>query len=250
MGEKIANGVSSSKVSGPEYHPSQTGHSLQLHLEHVSTAKYLGLTITHDIWWNQHITNIAHKATRALGFLCHNLQLHNPQLKSTAYQTLVRPSLEYAPTVWHPYIKGNIEKLEMVQRKAARFTLSRYRNKSSLTDMLNKLGWPSLEKRHEKQQLFILYKISLVAVNGDRYLTPAKRPTRHNNTQAYLIPQSTTDYHKYSFFPRTACQLNGLPHSTVCAPRWMPSATGYGHRCRETRYLHCTQHLHPTLLHL
>ncbi len=47
-------------------------------LEHVSTAKYLGLTITHDLRWNEHITNIAHNATRTLGFLRRNLQIHNP----------------------------------------------------------------------------------------------------------------------------------------------------------------------------
>ncbi len=64
--------------------------------------------------------------------------------------------------------------------------------------MLNELGWPSLEEWREKERLIMLYKIrnGPVAVNDDRYLTPAKRPTRHNNTQAYLIPQSTADYHK------------------------------------------------------
>jgi myo-inositol-hexaphosphate 3-phosphohydrolase len=95
-------------------------------LEHVSTAKYLGITLSHDLRWNQHITNITNKANRTLGFLRRNLQINHPQLKTTAYNSLVRPSVEYATTVWDPYTKGNIRKVEMVQRRAARFTLNRY----------------------------------------------------------------------------------------------------------------------------
>ena len=42
-------------------------------------------------------------------------------IKSLAYLTYVQSILEYASTVWSPYVRTDIPKLEMVQRKAACF---------------------------------------------------------------------------------------------------------------------------------
>ena len=44
-------------------------------LEQVQSAKYLGLTITDDLDWGQHISEITCKATKTLGFLRRNLAL-------------------------------------------------------------------------------------------------------------------------------------------------------------------------------
>ena len=48
------------------------------------------------------------------------------KLRETAYFTLVRSFLEYSAIVWHPHQKYNSDKLEMVQRRAARFVKGRY----------------------------------------------------------------------------------------------------------------------------
>ena len=37
-------------------------------------------------------------------------------IKEQAYQTLVRPLVEYASTVWNPYMKTEINKIETVQK--------------------------------------------------------------------------------------------------------------------------------------
>ena len=108
-------------------------------LDSVSSAKYLGVTITSDLNWKQHISNICQKANNTLAFLRRNVRVHSTQLKTTAYQALVRPLLEYGCTVWDPYTVGCIQQLEMVQRRAARYVLNRYHNTSSVTDMLSQL---------------------------------------------------------------------------------------------------------------
>ena len=88
-------------------------------LEQVRSAKYLGLTITDDLEWGQHISEISCKATKTLGFLRLNLALAPRHTKEVAYKTLVRPQLEYAAPIWHPYNETETKRLEKVQKTAA-----------------------------------------------------------------------------------------------------------------------------------
>ena len=41
--------------------------------KNVESIKYLGVTITNDLRWNTHVTNVCTKANRTLGFLRQNL---------------------------------------------------------------------------------------------------------------------------------------------------------------------------------
>jgi hypothetical protein len=52
--------------------------------------------------------------------------------------------VEYASTVWDPHEKGDIHRLDMVQRRAAQYVKNKYPNRSSVTDMLADLEWKSL----------------------------------------------------------------------------------------------------------
>ena len=54
----------------------QIVHGCTLHnqvLENISSAKYLGVQITDDLEWGQHINEITSKATKTLGFLHRNM---------------------------------------------------------------------------------------------------------------------------------------------------------------------------------
>jgi hypothetical protein len=85
-----------------------------------------------------------------LGFLRRNLKVSNQDTKTAAYKTLVHPTIEYCSSVWSPHTKDAINKIEMVQRRAARYVTNRYRNTSSVTSMLGDLEWDTLETRRKK----------------------------------------------------------------------------------------------------
>ena len=110
-------------------------------LKSASAAKYLGVTIADDLSWSAHIDNTIKKANQTLGFLKINIRVHNKDLKSVAYKTLVRPQLEYASTVWYPHTDKDINKVEAVQRRAARWATRDYKYTSSVTAMLKDLNW-------------------------------------------------------------------------------------------------------------
>ena len=89
--------------------------------ESVDCARYLGVRISKDLTWNTHIKEILTKANHTLGFVKRNVRTKNKSVKELAYKTFVRPKLEYASTVWSPHTDKNIESIEMVQRRAARW---------------------------------------------------------------------------------------------------------------------------------
>ena len=89
--------------------------------------------------WGQHISEISSKATKTLGFLRRNLAFAPQSSKEVAYKTLVWPKLEYAAPIWSPYSKLQINQVEKVQRTAARWTCRRWRNTSSVGEMLDEL---------------------------------------------------------------------------------------------------------------
>ena len=84
------------------------------------------------------------------------------KLRDTAYNSLIRPALEYSCSVWHPHKKSNKDKIEKVQRRAARFVSNNFRRKASVSEMLHNLGWQSLDSRRQDQRLVLFYKI----ING------------------------------------------------------------------------------------
>jgi hypothetical protein len=86
---------------------------------------FWGITLQSDLKWTQHINDIVANANKSLGFLKRNLKTSNTNIKSQAYLSLVRPKLEYACSVWDPHTAEHCNKIEMVQRQAARYARMR-----------------------------------------------------------------------------------------------------------------------------
>jgi hypothetical protein len=194
--------------------------SYELHsqiLERVDSATYLGVELSSDLTWARHIDKTTAKANRQLAFIRRNLPIRNTTVKSAAYIGLVRPILEYCAPVWNPHHKKYISQIEMVQRRAARFVCSRYHNTSSVTEMLGKLQWESLEHRRIRAGLMVFYKIqfSLVAIPLPAIVVRPEKP-RPGYPHQYRIPYCNTESYKNSYFPRIIRQWNSLPATIAC----------------------------------
>ena len=187
-----------------------TLHNKQL--KSTDHSKYLGVTISNNLTWAKHINNITAKANNTLRFIKRNVKSKNRKVKEAAYNTYVRPQLEYCSVVWHPWQKYLTDKLELVQRSAARYVLNDYDRESSVSAMLATLGWKTLRQRRERASLIMLYKIIHGLVGVDHHhLT-------HTRGGNYHIPHSRTQCHQFSFFPRAIRLWNGLPAGVQSCP--------------------------------
>lgn len=196
-------------------------HDYILHnhiLQKETSTKYLGITIQNDLKWDRHINNITATASKQLNFIKRNLKVHSTEIKSKAYTSLVRPKLEYSCSVWDPHTKSQTQQLEMVQRRAARYTCNRFHNTSSVSDMTHQLKWPELTHRRARTRIIFFYKVvhHLVAIYPPNLLIPSDKRTRqYTHDHSFKHIQTTKDTYKYSFYPRTLIQWNLLPAVAV-----------------------------------
>ena len=134
--------------------------------------------------------------------------------------SIVRPQLEYASESWNPYNTNTVNRLEQVQRAAARFVYRDYRRTTSVTSLINTLGWDLLHSRRLASQLCMFYKIqnNLANIQFPPVIQPATYFGRHEHQLKYCIPEATVDCYKFSFYPRALRLWNKLPSSAVQAP--------------------------------
>ncbi len=209
-------------------------------LDQVDKTKYLGVTISDELSWSPHIENITSKANKVLGILRRNLKHCPTNLKETAYLTMVRSILEYACAVWDPHLQKDINLIERVQRKAARFVKGDYRvylkeeqEYVSVSKMIADLKWKDLADRRRDTRLTLLYKIvhNHVNIEPDETLVPRhnqypdrdrQMPARYDRTatgcankQNFEQIRYDINSYRYSFYPRTVLDWNLLPESTV-----------------------------------
>ena len=95
------------------------------------------------------------KASKILGLIRRNFNHCPTHIKSLCYTTMVRPILEYGCSVWDPHFQVDIDSLERVQKRAARFATGNYRMETGNSDLnLQTLGWDTFEENQKQINLF------------------------------------------------------------------------------------------------
>ena len=116
---------------------SETNYFLEKPLKDVHNFKDLGVTITKDLSWGNHIGITVNKANKVLGSIKRSVGTADTNVFSMLYKSLVRPILEYAVPVWCPYLVKDIHALENVQRRASRLALNQRKGQMSYEDDAN-----------------------------------------------------------------------------------------------------------------
>ena len=111
----------------------------------------------------------------------------------------------------------HISILEKIQRRAARWAVSNYSYRSSVSAMLHHLNWPPLAQRRKQFRLNLFYQTiyNLTGLSLPEYYHPTSRHTRHHHPLHLITPPSNTIAYMSSFFPSTIRDWNQLPLSII-----------------------------------
>ncbi len=127
-------------------------------LTFVEHHKHLGLTLSNDGTWHEHIANIISSSSKILG----SMKMLKFKLKrktlNQIYISYMRPLLEYAAIVWDSCTNYEKDSLEKIQYEAARVVTGLTRS-VSIFNLLQEIGWVSLNDRRKIQKLAIIYKV-------------------------------------------------------------------------------------------
>ena len=184
-------------------------------LERVSGYKYLGIVISSDLSWSNHIKGIASKARKQIGLLYRWFYKHAHQDTLRAlYVALIRPHLEYGVPVWDSHLLKDINVLEAVQRFATKVCVKSW-NTLDYQERLDKLHLDTLQKRRSVSKLCHLFKavhgLSNFPNSPIDFAVPSRCSTRSNHNLLLNVPFAYSNSYSILFCdaPRL---LNTLPH--------------------------------------
>lgn len=138
-------------------------------IKNVDTVLDLGVIFQQNLKFNSHFENIVSKAYQVLGFIIRNSKNFEISTVIKLYNSLVRPKLEYASSVWFPIAMTNQNQIEKVQKRFLRYLYVRKYNvypfRISYQSMLDSFNVQTLVFRRRIQAIILIYNI----INYNKY---------------------------------------------------------------------------------
>ena len=182
-------------------------------LERVYKYMYLGVTITAELCWSEHIHTKCSKAKKLVGLLHRRFQSNtDPTMLFNLYIALIRPHLEYACEVWNPHLQKDKMKLEQVQKFGLRMCTKKWN--ADYGYLLTLFDIPPLEHRRLCLSLCTTYKIINKLVDFSQHIFVSKSTSNlrsSKNTSLLLQPFARTIAYQFSYVPHSCSVWNTLP---------------------------------------
>jgi hypothetical protein len=177
-------------------------------VEQVKSAKLLGLMLSSDLKWNEHVAYIVKKSSRRL-YMLRLLKRAKADTKTliTVYISFIRPILEYCNQIWHfnipEYLSKDIERIQRRTLKIIRPSLSYY-------DALVVCNIPTLHSRREQLcSAFFRNKVVPESSPQSGLVKIAAIPNYDLRAPKKLAPiKCTTNRFKNSFIPSSVERFN------------------------------------------
>ena len=186
---------------------------------------HLGLTLSTDLRFNDHINNIIKKVNIALSPLYPIAKFLPREILVEIYDIYIRPIFDYGDIVYDGLITTRDRlRLERLQMRAARLVTGTpfYTSHNKLR---TELGWDTLDARRTKHRLIQYYKLLDPHADVPQYIRDIIPQTRHHNTGLALrnantitLPNNRTTLFQKSFIPNTTKLWNNLPESIRTVP--------------------------------
>ena len=183
----------------------------------VSSHKHLGITLSDNLKWDDHVRNSVLKAGQRVDVLSRLMYKIDRHSLNVMYKTFIRPTLEYGDVLLCNLTENQKYDIEMVQKRAGRIICGATRG-TTRNVIYGELAWETLEKRRERHCILYFHKI----LHGQ---TPAflsdlipgyvyeRVPYNLRNAQSVdLVPARITALYN-SFIPYTIRLWNNLPQN-------------------------------------
>ena len=182
-------------------------------IDRVESICDIGVNIQSNLKFTNHCNRVVKRGFFNIRNMFNTFKGHNTEFYVNMYRTYVRPILESSSQVWSPYLIGNIDKLESVQRYFTRKLPGL--SDRSYKDRLSHLQLESLEARRIKADIILYYKVlsNKTVVNTDNCIRTFNSHRGHNHHLYHHY--SRTEARKNFWANRIVKNWNSLSHEIV-----------------------------------
>jgi hypothetical protein len=194
---------------------------LEQEISKIKDEKDIGVLIDDELSFDKHICEMVSKANSIFAALRRTFRNLTTDIFLPLCKTLVRTHLDYASSVWAPYKKKYIDKIESVQKRATK-QIPGFHN-LSYPERIKKLKLPTIAHRRIRGDMIETYKLinekydleassflKLLSSSGNRF-------SRRNNNNKIVQQRFKTSLRKNSFAMRVAKVWNKLPDQVIHA---------------------------------
>ena len=179
-----------------------------VNIEFVGQHRHLGLTLSANGKWHNHIENILVSASKVIGIMRNLKYSFSRVALNQIYISYVRSLFEYSSIGWDNCTAEQANSIEKLQNEAACIVIGLTRC-ISLKKLYNECGWESLALRRKNQKLKFIYKVT------------------HNMVPEYIqdiIPSSVGEISRHDL--RNRQNISTVPQrTTIFAQSCIPSST-------------------------
>ena len=185
----------------------------------ATNHKHLGLNISTDMHFHEHINEIILKVNRALGPLYPLSRILPRHILNNIYSVYILPLFDYCDTIYDGHLTvSDSLKLERLHSRAGRLVTGAL-FRTPTRKLLEDLGWTTLKTRRDIHKLTTFHtltndrehKLPNIITNliPDNRAHTTGRPLR--NALTLTLPQNRTTAYQNSFIPTTVRKWNQLP---------------------------------------
>jgi hypothetical protein len=189
-------------------------------VRHSSIERDIGVEVDDKLSFSGHIETQVKKANMKAGWLRRTFKFLTPSLFRPLYMQVVRSQLEFAVSVWSPFQKQYIDKIEQVQERSTKM-LPGFRHRT-YEERLKLLNLPTLRFRRHRADMINAFKI--ISGIHEKKICPELKSTLETtgragrNSLALHQQRCNIEIRKYSFTQRVPAIWNTLSTHTVTAP--------------------------------
>ena len=189
-------------------------------IQTAHSVKDLGIHISQDLKWKTHVNKIASRAFQRCHQVLKSFSSRNVWTLLNAYTTFIRPTVEYATTIWNPYIEKDKKTVERVQKFFTKQICQRCNIPfDSYSDRLYKLDLKTLEYRRLEFDILMFYKFmnGLVDIKKSEFFTMSASRYNTRSHELCIRPNliNTNQLQHKFFINRCTSVWNNLPAELV-----------------------------------
>ncbi|KAJ3656648.1 hypothetical protein Zmor_000101 [Zophobas morio] len=197
-------------------------------LTKVDAQNDLGVTITTDLTWSQHIAKIVSKANKMVYLLRRTFKNPDHDTVAKLHKTYVRPILEYSNLVWYPILVRDSDLLEGVQRRMTRLPYGILR--PSYEQRLVIMKCPALGQRRTRGDAIATFIALILNVPPTNSMFTLNSDVRTRGHQFKLLKEAfRTRTRQFFFSNRIFDTWNSLPLQVVCSPSVLSFKKNFDH---------------------